>query len=52
AMSLIENIQREDLNALEEAMALRRLIDEFGLTHQQTAEAVGRSRASVTNLLR
>jgi len=52
AMSLIENIQREDLNALEEAVALRRLIDEFGLTHQQTAEAVGRSRAAVTNLLR
>lgn len=52
AMSLIENIQREDLNALEEALALRRLIDEFGLTHQQTAEAVGRSRAGVTNLLR
>ncbi len=52
AMSLIENIQREDLNALEEANALRRLIDEFGLTHQQTAEAVGRSRTAVTNLLR
>ena len=52
AMSLIENIQREDLNALEEASGLRRLIDEFGLTHQQTAEAVGRSRAAVTNLLR
>ena len=52
AMSLIENIQRENLNALEEAMGLRRLIDEFGLTHQQTAEAVGRSRAAVTNLLR
>ncbi len=52
AMSLIENIQREDLNALEEAAGLRRLIDEFGLTHQQTAEAVGRSRAAVTNLLR
>lgn len=52
AMSLIENIQREDLNALEEANALRRLIGEFGLTHQQTAEAVGRSRAAVTNLLR
>jgi ParB family transcriptional regulator, chromosome partitioning protein len=51
-MSLIENIQREDLNALEEASGLRRLIDEFGLTHQQTAEAVGRSRAAVTNLLR
>lgn len=52
AMSLIENIQREDLNALEEALALRRLIDEFGLTHHQTAEAVGRSRVAVTNLLR
>lgn len=52
AMSLIENIQREDLNSLEEALALRRLIDEFGLTHQQTAEAVGRSRVAVTNLLR
>ncbi|PID48811.1 MAG: chromosome partitioning protein ParB [Proteobacteria bacterium] len=52
AMSLIENIQREDLNVLEEAQALRRLIDEFGLTHQQTAEAVGRSRAAVSNLLR
>ncbi|MBU1724927.1 MAG: ParB/RepB/Spo0J family partition protein [Gammaproteobacteria bacterium] len=52
AMSLIENIQREDLNALEEANALRRLIDDFGLTHQQTAEAVGRSRTAVTNLLR
>lgn len=52
AMSLIENIQREDLNALEEAGALRRLIEDFGLTHQQTAEAVGRSRTAVTNLLR
>lgn len=52
AMSLIENIQREDLNALEEASGLRRLIDEFGLTHQQTAESVGRSRAAVSNLLR
>jgi ParB family chromosome partitioning protein len=52
AMSLIENIQREDLNPLEEANALQRLIEEFGLTHQQTAESVGRSRASVTNLLR
>ncbi len=52
AMALIENIQREDLNPLEEAQALTRLIDEFGLTHQQTAEAVGRSRASVSNLLR
>ena len=52
AMALIENIQREDLNALEEAMALHRLIIDFGLTHQQTAEAVGRSRAAVSNLLR
>ena len=52
AMALIENIQRQDLNALEEAHALRRLIDEFGLTHQQTADAIGRSRASVSNLLR
>ena len=52
AMALIENIQREDLNPLEEANALRRLIEEFGLTHQQAAEAVGRSRAAVSNLLR
>lgn len=52
AMALIENIQREDLNPLEEATALQRLIAEFALTHQQAAEAVGRSRASVTNLLR
>jgi len=52
AMALIENIQREDLNPLEEALALSRLIDEFSLTHQQAAEAVGRSRASVSNLLR
>ena len=52
AMALIENIQREDLNALEEAQALNQLIHEFGLTHQQTAEAVGRSRAAVSNLLR
>jgi ParB family chromosome partitioning protein len=52
AMALIENIQREDLNPLEEATALQRLIDEFRLTHQQTAEAVGRSRAAVSNLLR
>ena len=52
AMALIENIQREDLNPLEEAQALGRLIDEFGLTHQQAAEAVGRSRAAVSNLLR
>lgn len=52
AMALIENIQREDLNPLEEATALQRLIAEFELTHQQAAEAVGRSRVSVTNLLR
>jgi ParB family chromosome partitioning protein len=52
AMTLIENIQREDLNPLEEAQGLKRLIDEFELTHQQTAEAVGRSRATVSNLLR
>jgi len=52
AMALIENIQREDLNPLEEAAALRRLIDEFQMTHQQAADAVGRSRASVSNLLR
>ena len=52
AIALIENIQREDLNPVEEANALQRLIDEFGMTHQQVAEAVGRSRAAVTNLLR
>lgn len=52
AMALIENIQREDLNPLEEAVALHRLIDEFHLTHQQAAQAVGRSRAAVSNLLR
>lgn len=52
AMSLIENIQRENLNALEEAIAMSRLISEFGLTHQQTAESVGRSRTAVSNLLR
>jgi len=52
AVALVENIQRADLNPLEEAEALKRLIDECGLTHEQTAEAVGRSRAAVTNLLR
>jgi ParB family chromosome partitioning protein len=52
AMALIENIQRENLNPMEESLALRRLIDEFGLTHQEAAEAVGRSRAAVSNLLR
>ena len=52
AMALIENIQRENLNPLEEARALERLIAEFGVTHQQAADAVGRSRAAVSNLLR
>ena len=52
AMALIENIQREDLNPLEEAQALQRLIDEFDLTHAAAAETVGRSRAAVSNLLR
>jgi ParB family chromosome partitioning protein len=52
AIALIENIQREDLNPLEEATALRRLIDDFEMTHQQAADAVGRSRAAVSNLLR
>ncbi|MEJ2142423.1 MAG: ParB/RepB/Spo0J family partition protein [Gammaproteobacteria bacterium] len=52
AMGLIENIQRQELNPIEEAVALKRLIDEFALTQQEAAEAVGRSRASVANLLR
>lgn len=52
AMALIENIQRENLNPLEEAQGLQRLIDEFGLSHQQAADAVGRSRPATTNLLR
>jgi len=52
AMSLIENIQRENLNPLEEARALNRLIDEFQMTHSEAAQAVGRSRAAVSNLLR
>lgn len=52
AMALVENIQREDLSPLEEAQALARLIEEFELTHQQAADAVGRSRAAVSNLLR
>src|SRR5690554_473882 len=52
AMALIENIQREDLNPIEEAMALKRLQDEFGLTQAQVAEAVGKSRTTITNLLR
>ncbi|MDH3380598.1 MAG: ParB/RepB/Spo0J family partition protein [Gammaproteobacteria bacterium] len=52
AVALIENIQREDLNPVEEATGLHRLLDEFGLTHQQVADSIGRSRAAVTNLLR
>ncbi len=52
ALALIENIQREDLNPLEQANGLQRLIDEFGLTHDAVAKAVGRSRSAVTNLLR
>jgi ParB family transcriptional regulator, chromosome partitioning protein len=51
-MALIENIQREDLNPLEEAQGLKRLIDEFSLTHEQAAQAVGRSRSAASNLLR
>lgn len=52
AMALIENIQREDLNPLEEAVGIQRLIDEFQMTHQQAADAVGRSRSAASNLLR
>lgn len=52
AIALIENIQRENLNPVEEAMALQRLLDEFAMTHQEVADAVGKSRTSVTNLLR
>ena len=52
AMALIENIQRENLNPLEEAQGIKRLIDEFAMTHEKAADAVGRSRAAVTNLLR
>lgn len=52
ALALIENIQREDLNALEEAFALQRLIQDFGLTHEEVAKLVGKSRATITNLLR
>ena len=52
AMALIENIQREDLNALEEALGIQRLIDEFGMTHESAAMALGRSRSAVSNLLR
>ena len=52
AMALIENMQREDLNAMEEAQGVKRLIDEFGYTHEQAADAIGRSRSGTTNLLR
>ena len=52
AMALIENIQREDLNPLEEAQGVKRLLDEFGLTHEQAAQAIGRSRSATSNLLR
>jgi ParB family chromosome partitioning protein len=52
AMALIENIQREDLNPMEEAAGLQRLLDEFNMTHEQAAEAVGRSRSATSNLLR
>lgn len=52
AMALIENIQRENLNPIEEAQGIKRLIDEFAMTHQVASEAVGRSRTAVTNLLR
>jgi ParB family chromosome partitioning protein len=52
AMALIENIQREDLNPLEEAQGLKRLVDEFGLTHEEAAQAVGKSRSAASNLLR
>jgi len=52
AVALIENIQRQELNPIEEAKALVRLVEEFGLTHQEAADAVGRSRVSVSNLLR
>ena len=52
AMALIENIQREDLNPLEEAQGLARLVNEFGLTHEQAAQSVGRSRSAASNLLR
>jgi ParB family chromosome partitioning protein len=52
AMALIENIQREDLNPFEEAQGLQRLVKEFGLTHEQAAQAVGRSRSAASNLMR
>lgn len=52
AFALIENIQRQDLNAIEQALAIKRLLDEFSMTHQQLAETLGKSRTSITNLLR
>ena len=52
ALALIENIQREDLNPLEEAQAIKRLIDEFGFSHEQAAQSIGRSRSATSNLLR
>ena len=52
ALSLIENIQREDLNEMEEAAGVQRLVDEFGMTHERAADAIGRSRSATTNLLR
>lgn len=52
AMALIENMQREDLNAMEEALGVKRLIDEFGYTHEEAADAIGRSRSATSNLLR
>ena len=52
AMALIENIQREDLNAIEEAKGIQRLIDEFGMTHESASETLGKSRTTITNLLR
>jgi ParB family chromosome partitioning protein len=52
AMALIENIQREDLNPLEQALGLKRLVDEFGLTHEEAARAIGSSRSQASNLLR
>ncbi len=52
ALALVENLQREDLNALEKALGIKRLIDDFGLTHQQAGDALGHSRAHVSNLLR
>ena len=51
-MALIENIQREDLNAIEEAKGIQRLIDEFGMTHESASEILGKSRTTITNLLR